>query len=209
MSNEGNNSLKFPSISILRKFRGGRCNNLPPASSFKWMDNLNGHIAEIYSKYSKALYCTAYRILNNPLEAEDAMQETIIKYYKSFHLIKIRKTESYLKSICIRKSIDILRRKKLGDAFCSETLALSKDESLDEASILGENTTEMIEKIKESILLLPAGYRVVLSLYLFEGYDYAEISQILSVKESSVRSQYMRGKEKLLKMLKATEYETK
>lgn len=173
------------------------------------MDNLNGHIAEIYSKYSKALYCTAYRILNNPLEAEDVMQETIIQYYKSFHLIRIRKTESYLKSICIRKSIDIIRRKKLGDAFSQETLALSKEEMTDEASVLQGNAKELIEKIKESIVLLPAGYRVVLSLYLFEGYDYTEISQILGVKESSVRSQYMRGKEKLLNMLKTNEYETK
>ena len=173
------------------------------------MENLNEHIAQIYEKYSKALYCTAYRILNNSLEAEDVMQESIIKYYNTFRLIKVKKTESYLKSICIRKSIDIIRRKKLGLAFSQETMALSKDDAVEETSLLQGNTKELIEKIKDGILLLPDGYRVVLSLYLFEGYDYTEISQILGVKESSVRSQYMRGKEKLLNMLKTTEYETK
>ena len=49
---------------------------------------------------------------------------------------------------------------------------------------------------------LPEGYRVVLSLYLFEGYDMEEIAQILHVKPASVRSQYLRGKRKLIEGIK-------
>ena len=48
---------------------------------------------------------------------------------------------------------------------------------------------------------LPAGYRVVLSLYLFEGYDMEEIASILNIRPASVRSQYLRGKRKLLEQL--------
>ena len=50
--------------------------------------------------------------------------------------------------------------------------------------------------------MLPDGYRVILSLILFEGYDYQEVASLLHLKESSVRSQYLRGKRKLLDMMK-------
>ena len=49
---------------------------------------------------------------------------------------------------------------------------------------------------------LPAGYRAVLSLLLFEGYDYEEAAEITGLKASSVRSQYVRAKARLLEILK-------
>jgi RNA polymerase sigma-70 factor (ECF subfamily) len=49
---------------------------------------------------------------------------------------------------------------------------------------------------------LPEGYRIVLSLYLFEGYDHEEIGEILGISESTSRTQYMRGKKKLLELLR-------
>ena len=49
---------------------------------------------------------------------------------------------------------------------------------------------------------LADGYRIVLSLYLFEGYDMEEIAQILRLKPASVRSQYLRGKRKLIEWIK-------
>jgi DNA-directed RNA polymerase specialized sigma24 family protein len=49
--------------------------------------------------------------------------------------------------------------------------------------------------------MLPEGYRVVLSLYLFEGYDHEEISHVLGISISTSRTQYMRGKKRLLGIL--------
>jgi RNA polymerase sigma-70 factor (ECF subfamily) len=59
--------------------------------------------------------------------------------------------------------------------------------------------------IKQRMQQLPDGYRTVLSLYLFEGYDHEEISEILGVAQSTVRTQYIRAKQKLLKLLKKGE----
>jgi RNA polymerase sigma-70 factor (ECF subfamily) len=53
--------------------------------------------------------------------------------------------------------------------------------------------------------LLPNGYRTVLSLYLFEGYDQEEIAEILRVSHATVRTQYMRAKQKLLGLIKQGE----
>jgi RNA polymerase sigma-70 factor (ECF subfamily) len=49
---------------------------------------------------------------------------------------------------------------------------------------------------------LPEGYRVVLTLRLIEELDYPEIAEMLDINESSVRSQFTRGRQKLVELLK-------
>ena len=58
-----------------------------------------------------------------------------------------------------------------------------------------------VEEIKGALLLLPDNYRTILSLHLFEGYDYQEIEQITGTKEATLRSLYKRAKEKLAAQL--------
>jgi len=77
---------------------------------------------------------------------------------------------------------------------------LPEENELDEAEIF-----YTVDMIKQTIQQLPDGYRTVLSLYLFEGYDHEEISEILGVAQSTVRSQYIRAKQKLLQFLKKGE----
>jgi RNA polymerase sigma factor (sigma-70 family) len=57
------------------------------------------------------------------------------------------------------------------------------------------------EKIFRGIGMLPDGYRIILTLYLLEGYDHSEISQILGISESTSKSQYSRAKSKLRNLL--------
>lgn len=59
-----------------------------------------------------------------------------------------------------------------------------------------------VESVKKAMMKLPDGYRTVLNLYLFEGYDHEEISEILNVAQSTTRSQLMRAKQKLQQLLK-------
>ncbi|MEA1886255.1 MAG: sigma-70 family RNA polymerase sigma factor, partial [Bacteroidota bacterium] len=56
--------------------------------------------------------------------------------------------------------------------------------------------------VKEAINNLPDGYRIILSLYLLEGYDHDEIAEILNISSSTSRSQLSRAKQKLLNVLK-------
>ena len=71
----------------------------------------------------------------------------------------------------------------------------------DESEHLEEIDTK-VEKVKEAIERLPDGYRVILSLYLLEGYDHDEIGEILSITSSTSRSQLSRAKQKLVGELK-------
>ena len=54
-----------------------------------------------------------------------------------------------------------------------------------------------VTKIKDAMRGLPPGYRVVFSLYAFEGYDHEEIGEILSISTSTSKSQFSRAKQKL------------
>lgn len=74
---------------------------------------------------------------------------------------------------------------------------MPEDNSLDEKDIQWK-----VQEVRKAIQELPDGYRAVLTLYLLEGYDHEEISQILNVKESTARTQYIRAKQKLLLNLK-------
>ena len=74
---------------------------------------------------------------------------------------------------------------------------LSEEESLDEKDVQLK-----VEEVKKAVKQLPNGYRTVLTLYLFEGYDHEEIAEILRVSHATVRTQYMRAKQKLLSLIK-------
>jgi RNA polymerase sigma-70 factor (ECF subfamily) len=74
---------------------------------------------------------------------------------------------------------------------------LPEEEIYDESEIQFK-----VEEIKKAVMELPNGYRTVLSLHLFEGYDQEEIAGILQVSHVTVRTQYMRAKQKLLQYIK-------
>ena len=67
----------------------------------------------------------------------------------------------------------------------------------EEAEVIWPDTS-VIAKAAEK---LPDGYRLVFSLYLLEGYDHAEISQIMNISKSTSKTQYLRAKNKLKKIL--------
>ena len=61
-----------------------------------------------------------------------------------------------------------------------------------------------VERIRTAMRNLSEGYRVVLSLYLFEGYDHEEISQILGISVGTSKSQYSRARKRLAALLSTT-----
>ena len=76
---------------------------------------------------------------------------------------------------------------------------------IEEAGIDEAEIWYTVDTIRQTIKQLPDGYRTVLSLYLLEGYDQEEIAEILGVAQSTVRTQYIRAKQKLLQLLKKGE----
>src|SRR4030042_204282 len=153
---------------------------------------------EIYKLYYKSMYNTSLRIVSNPSVAEDIMQEAFLL---AFTRIGVYKGEvsfgAWLKRIVINKSIDYHRTRKMKFETLDESHeALEEDDQVDE-----DEMKVQLKKIKKAIEMLSDGYRIVLSIYLLEGYDHEEIGQILQISASSSRSQLARAKQKLLELL--------
>lgn len=155
---------------------------------------------KIYTLYYKAMYNTSLRIVKNRSDAEDIMQESFLSAFEKINMyIGDVSFGAWLKKIVINKSIDLIKKRKIE----FEPLQHSDTYSIEKESTYNDDETkEKIEKIKQAIRLLPDGYRIVVSLYLFEGYDHDEIAQILNITNSASRSQYTRARQKILTLLK-------
>jgi len=148
----------------------------------------------LYDQYSKAMYNLAYRILNNREAAEDILQEAFVECFRNIDSFRFESTfGAWLKKITLNKCINHIKKKKIDLTLC-ETLPVTICE--EEEEVIYETET-----IFKSIEMLPDGYRIILTLYLLEGYDHTEISQILGISESTSKSQYSRAKEKLRNIL--------
>ena len=151
---------------------------------------------ELYKLYANAMYNVALRIVNDDAEAEDVLQEAFLDAFNRIAAFRQETTFGlWLKQIVINRSINYLRKRKL------ELVSLDEIEVADEFETDFEETTLKVEAIKAAMNELPDGYRVVLTLYLFEGYDHEEIAHILKITENTSRSQYLRAKRKLNNLL--------
>ncbi len=155
---------------------------------------------ELYQRYARAMFNTSLRILNNSSEAEDILQESFAEAFKNLHSFEYRTSfGGWLKQICINRSINQLKKRRV---LWVDIEGANIEQLKDEDFVDDDNIELEVEKIKRAIMVLPDGYRTVLSLYLLEGYDHEEIAEILNVAPSTTRSQYIRAKKKLLQLLK-------
>jgi RNA polymerase sigma factor (sigma-70 family) len=154
---------------------------------------------ELYNKYSKAMYNTSLRIVNNTAEAEDVLIESFTDAFEAIDSFAYKSTfGAWIKRIVINKSINTLRKRKMDiiDIDKTNVAHVAEEEMADEKEIHLK-----VAEVKRAVKELPNGYRTVLTLYLFEGYDHEEIAEILQVSHTTVRTQYIRAKQKLISLL--------
>ena len=154
---------------------------------------------ELYKLYSKAMLNVAFRIVGNIAEAEDVLQEAFVDAFSKLRDFRQDTTFGlWLKQIVVNRSINLLRKRKLDlvDLEGEQIENIADEEVEDE-----EETQYQAARVKDAMKELPEGYRLVISLYLLEGYDHEEIGQILSISENTSRTQFLRAKRKLLEIL--------
>ncbi|MFT5749885.1 MAG: RNA polymerase sigma factor (sigma-70 family) [Ancylomarina sp.] len=154
---------------------------------------------EIYKLYYKAMYNSCLRIVNNTQEAEDVMQEAFLSAFDKINSYKGEVSfGAWLKRIVVNRALDFIKKNKIDSLPLDEKLnQLSAEDETQENVEIKNNVVE----VKKAIEQLPSGYRIVLSLYLIEGYDHEEIGEILNISASTSRSQYNRAKKKLIQIL--------
>lgn len=148
-------------------------------------------IVQFFDEYGNSIYRLALSYMKNVPDAEDVVQEVLIK-----RMVRAPKFESseHEKAWTIRVTINLcknkltsLHRKKRADV--SETLHLASEMEEDDRGVL------------EAVFRLPENYRTAIHLYYYEGYKTEEIARILGKKDATVRSYLHRGREILKKEL--------
>lgn len=136
--------------------------------------------------------------MNSLEEAEDMLQESFVLAFKRLDSFRFESTfGAWLKRIVINHCINELKRKKLELEF-HEDLHRFETPLEEPETVPGKWT---VNHVRQAMTQLPDGYRVVFSLYALEGYDHQEIAQILSISESTSKSQYLRSKRKLKELI--------
>ena len=137
--------------------------------------------SELFRQYGKRLYNTALRITLSSYEAEEIMQETLIRFLTGGN-----------------RPDDVWAWLSIDDVVTSSETVLVNDNEDIWSGLDGKLFPMVMELLKS----MPDGYRTILTLKLIEDIDYKEIASMLGISESSVRSQYMRGRRKLAEKLK-------
>jgi len=142
------------------------------------------------------MYNICLRMLRNEMDAEDILQNSFVDVYTNLHTFNYQATPgAWIKRIVINNCINHLKKRRINFEEMSNVADV-----IDESRIT-ENYDIDVNKIKSAMNLLSDGYRTVFSLYALEGYDHAEIAQVLDISESTSKSQYHRAKQKIKSML--------
>lgn len=153
---------------------------------------------QVYDKYCQAMFTIACRYLKNEEDAKDVMQEGFLKAFTNLKNYKETATfGAWLKRIIINQCIDRLKKKQ----FEAETLESEMMQVVDDND-WGFETTITKEDITKAIETLSEKYKLVITLYLIEGYDHQEISEILNIEVKTSRTQLRRAKLQLQDALK-------
>ncbi|MGM0464177.1 MAG: RNA polymerase sigma factor [Bacteroidota bacterium] len=156
---------------------------------------------QIYKLYYKAMFNTSLRIVCDTMEAEDIMQEAFLSAFEKINTYSGTVSfGAWLKKIVINRSLDAVSRKKA--IFEDIDTHFELREESDDTADADTDLEDRLNEVKSAINNLPDGYRIILSLYLLEGYDHDEIGEILDISSSTSRSQLSRAKQKLVSELR-------
>jgi len=152
---------------------------------------------QLYDKYCEAMFTIACRYLNEE-DAKDAMQDGFLKAFRNIESYKPEATlGAWLKRIIINQCLDVLKRNKLefDEVEVSGLQVTNDDDWKFESTITKAEILFAISQLNEK-------YKIVVQLYLLEGYDHQEISEILEIPVKTSRTHLRRGKLKLQDLLK-------
>ena len=145
-------------------------------------------IMEICTKYGDRLYAAAFNITRQRQDAEDAVQEALLRLYRSD---KEFESEEHVKAWLIRVTINIA--KSTCTSFWHRNTVPYED-YMDDIPFEDESDKDLME----AVLSLPDKYRIIVHLYYYEGYKTREIADTLKLSENTVKTRLLQSR-KLLK----------
>ena len=146
-------------------------------------------LEECYEKYKNTVYRTAIAYLKNKADAEDIMQETFLKrYHYHFSFPNSDQEKAWLLRVAINLCKNLLKSSHKRNCV-----------SLEETEFLYETQEEYT--VTEAVMKLEPKYRMTIHLYYVEGYSVQEISKMLSISRTAVRTRLHRARQMLKDIL--------
>ncbi len=143
---------------------------------------------KLYDKYVDKLYATALSYTAHSEDAQDILHDAFIKIFKHLptaDINSIAKVEPWMKRVVINTAIDYLRRKK--------KISFTDNPHMLEPKLQTSDASKSRD-LYQLLQLVPSGARTVFNLFAVEGYSHKEIAQMLSISESTSKTQYRRAR---------------
>lgn len=153
------------------------------------------NIDRVFDQYKDNLFAIAFNYFRNPMDAEDAVQETFVR------LLRTKDgggrefdSQEHLRSWLIRVVLNECKRVTLS-SFFKRRVSLE-----DYAQTLTFEAPEE-SQVFDAVMHLPQKYRSVLHLYYYENYSVREIAKLLHISETAATTRLSRGRQKLKQKL--------
>jgi len=149
---------------------------------------------QLYKLYYHAMFNSSLRLVKSKADAEDIMQDSFLD---AFNKIQQYSEEGsfggWLKRIVINNTLDFIKKQKTHYTFQEnlEIVETANDNDIFDVEIKLKDVKSALGNINEN-------YRIIISLYLFEGYDHEEICDILNISYNLSRTRYSRARKKLI-----------
>jgi RNA polymerase sigma-70 factor (ECF subfamily) len=151
----------------------------------------------LYDRYSRQMMSLCLRYVKDKETARDLLQEGFISVFLNIDKFKgDGSLDAWVRKIFINEALESLRKYDI----LKEAVDIGDDTltgMADESTISQMSAAEMMDYVKS----LPDGFHTVFNLFAVEGYSHKEIGEMLNISENTSRSQYMRARQKLQKMI--------
>ncbi|MCX6272502.1 MAG: sigma-70 family RNA polymerase sigma factor [Bacteroidetes bacterium] len=167
---------------------------------------------QLYRRYAPTMLGVCLRYSRSREEAEDVMQEGFIKVFQNIgHYKGTGSFEGWIRRIMVNTSINQYHATLKQQFVHVENIELLGQEVEKDHFEMSEPGDEPLsvspEVVIEYIRKMPDGYRMILNMYVFEGYQHKEIAEMLGISENTSKSQLSKGRKYLKNQLAQTKYD--
>jgi len=157
----------------------------------------------LYRSYKDTLYLQSLKYSKSTEEAEDILHDAFITIFSKIKSYSNKGSfEGWMKRIVINKSIDNYKKRRNLTNELQEHFFKNEEADVE----ISENTKISLNKLLEYIQQLPDQYRLVFNLYQLDGFSHKEIAKMLSISESTSKSNLHRAKLSLKEKLQKDNY---
>lgn len=151
----------------------------------------------LFQLHSGKMFAVCLRYMGSTMEAEDVLQESFIKVFEKLNQWKgDGPLGGWIRTIVVNTSLTRIKNNK----------KFKLDKNIDEAVAFTDNSEDQLEALQAEDLMkliaqMPDGYKTVFNLFVVEGYGHKEIADMLGVSESTSKTQFLKGKNWLVKRI--------